>query len=641
VSEKPPTIVVVDDTESSRYAVCRVLRQANFEVQEAATGQDALRLAAARPDLVILDIQLPDLNGYEVCQRIKANPATANTPVLHLSASFVESDDRSEGLEGGADGYLTYPLEPRELIATVQALLRIRQAEQVVRAQGELLRVTLSSIGDGVISTDTKGSVAFINAVAQALTGWGEEAVGRPLDEVFHIVNEQTGQALNNPVDQVVSTGKPSYLANPTLLVARDGTRRPIDDSACPMRDAEGQFIGTVLVFRDVTERRRLEAELRRRSDDLAERDRRKDEFLAMLAHELRSPLAPITNSLNYLRIKFAGNSDFAESGALISRQVAHLARLVDDLMDISRITRSKFELRRERVDLVTLMRRAVESARPLLEARQHRLEVNLSNQALALDADPDRLEQVLINLLSNAGKYTPPGGLVRLTGEREGDTAVIRVWDNGIGIRSEMLPRLFEIFEQADRVPGRVSEGLGIGLSLVRGLVEMHGGTVSAHSAGPNQGSEFIVQLPLASRTPAKQAHANPRGTVAPARPLRILEVDDNIDGAESLAMVLRMKGHEVQIAHDGPAALAAAAVFHPEVVLLDIGLPKGMDGYELTRQLRTLPELQNTLFIDVTGYGQEQDRLRSNQAGFAAHLVKPVDLGVLQDLLAQVQTQ
>ena len=499
MSEKQPTILVVDDTESSRYAVCRILRQANFVVQEAVNGQEALRLAGANPDLVVLDVQLPDLSGYEVCQRIKANPATAATPVLHLSASFVESQDRSEGLEGGADGYLTYPLEPRELIATVQALLRIRQAEKLVRAQRELLGVTLSSIGDGVISTDARGMVAFVNPVAQILTGWGEGAVGRPLAEVFQVVNEQTGQAVENPVDQVIRSGKPPGLANHPLLVARDGTRRPIDDTAAPMRDAEDQFIGTVLVFRDITERRRLEEELRRRSEDLAERDRRKDEFLAMLAHELRNPLAPITNSLNYLRIKLAGNPDFAEPGALISRQVSHLARLVDDLMDISRITRGKFELRKKRVELATLMSRSAEGARPLLEERQHRLEVILPDHPLTLEADPDRLEQILTNLLSNSGKYTPPGGLVRLTGERDGDTAVIRVWDNGIGIRPEMLPRLFEIFEQADRVPGRVSEGLGIGLSLVRGLVEMHGGTVTAHSAGPNQGSEFIVRLPLA----------------------------------------------------------------------------------------------------------------------------------------------
>ncbi len=465
----PPTILIVDDTEASRYAVSRLLPQAQFTVLEAGTGEDALRLAAQQPDLVILDVNLPDMSGYEVCQHIKANPATASTPVLHLSASFVHSEARSEGLESGADGYLTYPLEPRELIANVQALLRVRQAERHCAAQRELLRVTLGSIGDGVVATDAEGVVTFINPVAQELTGWGEDAAGRPLTDIFHIVNEETGVLADNPVSRVIRTGRTAGLANHTVLIARDGTRRPIDDTAAPIRDEEGRFVGVVLVFRDITERRYLENELQQRADDLAERDRRKDEFLAMLAHELRNPLAPLRNTLQVLKLQFAGQPLFAPASDVMERQVAHLARLVDDLMDVSRITQGKFELRKERVGLTAMVVRAVEAARTFLEERRHRLEVSLPAEEVASEADPARVEQVLSNLLTNAAKYTPPGGHVWLTAAREGQEAVVRVRDDGIGIRPEVLPRLFALFEQADRVPGHVSEGLGIGLSLVR----------------------------------------------------------------------------------------------------------------------------------------------------------------------------
>jgi signal transduction histidine kinase/DNA-binding response OmpR family regulator len=642
---------VVDDNEASRYAVGRMLRQARFAVVEAATGGEALRLAGQGVDLVLLDVNLPDVSGIEVCQRLKAAPATATTPVLHLSANFVRSEHRSEGLEGGADGYLTYPLEPRELVATVRSLLRIRAAEQALRAQHTLLRVTLGSIADGVAAADAAGVVTFLNPVAQGLTGWGEEAVGRPLAEVFRALDEQAGASppgspagwdVGGVVERVMRSGQPEGVRNGALLVARDGTRRPIDTSAAPIRDEDGRFVGVVLVFRDVSERRELEREVRRRACDLADRDRRKDEFLAMLAHELRNPLAPIRNTIELLKNRFGGDPAFDPGCAVLERQTAHLVRLIDDLMDVARITRGKFDLRKERVELCAAVRRAVDAVRPSLLERRHQLDLALPEGPVGLEADPARLEQILCNLLTNAIKYTPPGGRLGLSVCREGDEAVVRVRDNGIGIRADMLTQIFDLFQQADRVPGRLAEGLGIGLGLVRQLAQMHGGSVSAASPGPGQGSEFVLRLPAPGGAadgvpPPAAAPAGAPGVPHPPRAgKRVLVVDDNVDAAESLATLLRLMGHEVRTAYDGEQALAAAAAHRPEVVFLDVALPGGMDGYEVARRLRGQPETASAYVVAVTGFGASDDVTRARDAGMDHHLTKPADLTAIEQLLA-----
>jgi PAS domain S-box-containing protein len=500
-----PTILVVDDTEATRYAVARTLRKAGFAIEEAATGAEALRMMSARPELVVLDISLPDMTGYDVCRQIKANPITASIPILHLSSSFVESENRSEGLETGADGYLTYPLEPRELLANVQALLRVRKAEQEVRQQRELLRVTLGSIADGVIATDGSGKVTFINAAAEALTGWpAAESLDRDLADIFCVVNERTGEPVEDPVARILKTGQVEPPTNHQLLVARDGNRRPVDEAAAPIRDDRGRSVGVVLVFRDVSERRRLEEEIRRQMDDLAERDRRKDEFLAMLGHELRNPLAPLRNCVEYLRVAFGKEPAFARTGEMMSRQLDHLIRLVDDLLDVSRVSRGKIELRSKLVDLGVAVSRTVESIRPVFDERRHGLELLLPREPIFVQADPDRLEQIVGNLLTNAAKYTSAGGRIEVEVRRDAEQAMVRVKDNGIGVRAEMLERIFDTFQQADRVAGRVAEGLGLGLSLVRRLVELHGGTVTASSGGPGQGSEFIVRLPVVEHAPS-----------------------------------------------------------------------------------------------------------------------------------------
>ena len=318
-----------------------------------------------------------------------------------------------------------------------------------------------------------------------------------------------------------------------------------------------------------------------------------------------------------------------------MERQTAHLTRLVDDLMDVARITRGKFELRKERVGLAAASRRAVEAVRPMLNERQHRLELELPSESVEVEADPARLEQILCNLLTNAAKYTPVGGHIRLSARQEEGEAVIRVQDNGIGVRADMLPHIFDLFQQADRIPGHVSEGLGIGLGLVRQLVEMHGGIASASSPGPGQGSEFVVRLPSLSEV-AAPANEIVSEKEAPQRSLRVLITDDNVDAAESLAILLRLDGHEVRTASDGLHALEVAQAFCPQVVFLDVGLPKGMDGYELARRLRRQDGMAGALLVAMTGFGTADDVERARGAGMDHHLTKPTDLAIVSRLLA-----
>ncbi len=416
-----------------------------------------------------------------------------------------------------------------------------------------------------------------------------------------------------------------------------DGTPRVVQQWASIERDSNGRALRMLGTCQDVTERRAAEEALR-------EADRRKNEFLAMLGHELRNPLAPIRNGLALLRQRADGDANDGRLLAMMDRQVAHAVRLIDDLLDVSRVTRGQIDLRKEPVNLADVVTRALEEARAGLEDRRHRLDVVVAAEPLALDADPVRLQQIVSNLLTNAAKYTPPGGRVSIRAGREEDEAVVRVRDNGIGIRPEMLGRIFELFTQADRVEGRVSEGLGLGLPLVKTLAEMHGGSVGAHSDGPGQGSEFVVRLPL-HRLPIADcrlqhektaaASSNRQSAIGNRQSRRVLVVDDNQDAAESMAMLLRLKGHEVRVGYDGAEALRAFDAFAPEIVLLDIGMP-GMTGYEVARRLRAVPGAGGVLLVALTGYGQDEDRRRSREAGFDHHLVKPVDFDVLLGLLA-----
>jgi signal transduction histidine kinase/ActR/RegA family two-component response regulator len=381
----------------------------------------------------------------------------------------------------------------------------------------------------------------------------------------------------------------------------------------------------------------RLSEQLQQRTRELGEANRCKDEFLAMLAHELRNPLAPLRNAVQVLRLLAKDDAKLHGVGEMVERQVQHMSRLIDDLLDIARFTSGKITLHKEPTDLAAVVDRAVETTRPAIDTHGQELSVTLSPEPLWVEADLIRLAQVLANLLNNAAKFTPEGGRICLTAQRENGEAVISVRDTGMGIPAEVLPHIFDLFTQGQRSLDRSQGGLGIGLTLVRRLVELHGGSVQAFSQGPGKGSEFIVRLPLAAESQSQPSAPDAAaGANASTATHRILIVDDNRDAADSLAVLLRLQGHEVQVAYDGVIALAVAATFRPEIVLLDIGLP-GMSGYEVAHRLRQEPASAEVLLVAVTGYCQEEDRRRSQEAGFNAHLVKPVCPDTLHALLTR----
>ncbi|MDB5352907.1 MAG: hypothetical protein JWN86_4154 [Planctomycetota bacterium] len=433
------------------------------------------------------------------------------------------------------------------------------------------------------------------------------------------------------PMQLAASKGVEVHNAEVTM-VFKDGSLRHTYGNAVPLWNPDGSVRGSVGASVDITE-------LKQAEDKLKDADRNKDEFLAMLAHELRNPLAPIQSSLELFRLAGSNDPKLERAKAIMERQVNHLVRLVDDLLDVSRITRGQITLQKAPVDLATIVANAVESSRPLIDARRHDLQISLPSEALPFDGDPTRLTQVVVNLLSNSSKYTPEGGHISIEARSDGNQAVIAVKDDGMGIAPDMLPKVFNLFSQAERSLDRSQGGLGIGLTLVHRLVALHGGTVTVNSAGLGQGSEFVVRLPLlAGRVSDETAGASNRQKAeGTSLTRRILVVDDMPEVAESLAMLLEYLGHVVRMAHDGQTALQLIEEFRPDVILLDIGMP-GMDGYAVARQIRAQPSLRGIYLAALSGYGTESDRERSREAGFDAHLLKPVKLATLERTLASL---
>ncbi len=509
-------------------------------------------------------------------------------------------------------------------------LLDITERKRAEEARARLAAIVESS-EDAIISTTLDGTVVSWNRGAERLYGYAAaEVVGQPLGLLLPPDRAAEVAAV---LERVQQGGHVEPYE--TVRIGKDGSRREVSVAVSPVLGVDGRVVGAAAIVRDISERNRLLHQLRHQAEELAQADRRKDEFLATLAHELRNPLAPIRNAMHLLRRPALDATTREQARELMDRQVGQLTRLVDDLLDVSRISRGKIQLRKEPVDLAVVVRRAVEVTRPLIEAQEHELSLSLPTEPLALEADPVRLEQILVNLHTNAAKYTEPGGRIGLSAEREGSWVMVRVQDGGIGIAPEMLPRVFDLFIQVDSSRERSQGGLGIGLSLVRRLVEMHGGTVAAFSAGLGQGSEFVVRLPWRPAVAARQGglHLEATQPTAPAR--KVLVVYDNRDAAESLALVLRLDGHEVHLAHDGPAALEAFEHQRPDVVFLDIGLP-GLNGYQVARRLREQTASEELRLVALTGYGQAEDRRRSREAGFDLHLTKPVDPEQVAALLA-----
>jgi PAS domain S-box-containing protein len=508
--------------------------------------------------------------------------------------------------------------------------------ERALGGAEEQHRLLMECVTDyAIFFLDPHGRVAAWNTGAERTFGYAEaEIVGQHFSCFFTAADVQRGQP-----DKELKTAAETGRANDDRWMLRQGGARLwCNGVTTALRDEAGRLRGFAKVLRDRTEQKRLEEALRQRAEQLAAEARQKDDFLAVLAHELRNPLAPVRNALQVIRL---GSHDAAlveQMRAMAERQVGYMTHLVDDLLDLSRISRGLMRLLKGPLDVAQPVQQAVEGVQPLVRERGLTLAVSLPPQPVHVEADPTRLQQVVGNLLSNAAKYTDPGGHVLLTARREGGELVLRVRDTGVGIAPDMLPRIFDLFVQAERRLDRSQGGLGIGLTLVRRLVEMHGGSVTAHSEGPGRGSEFVLRLPALTGEQKRELLREPpevQQPVAPTAPRRILVVDDNVDAAESLAVLLRLAGHEVRVASDGPAALTAAQAGPPDVVVLDLGMP-GMDGFEVARRLRVLPGTKDALLVAMTGWAQEDDRRRCYEAGFDGHLPKPVEWGALRQFLA-----
>ncbi|MHB0960061.1 MAG: PAS domain-containing hybrid sensor histidine kinase/response regulator [Pirellulaceae bacterium] len=511
------------------------------------------------------------------------------------------------------------------ILLAIEDITERKQAEDAKREAETRYTSLVRNIKDhSIFMTDVEGNITSWNKEAERIIGYSEkEILGRHFSVIFLPDDIEAGV----PEDELRIAREEGRAEDERWHRRKDGSRFWALGIVTPRPDGRGKLQGFSKILRDMTDRKLAEQRLEEQSEALKQADRQKDEFLAMLAHELRNPLAPIRSGLDLLAMRGLN----LETVPLMQEQVGHMVRLIDDLLDVSRILRGKIQLRKEPVPLAVVIQRAITTVRPLMEAQSHALAVSLPPATIWLRADPVRLNQIVTNLLNNAAKYTPKGGHIQLSVTHEADQAVISVRDDGIGIEPSFLPHVFNVFTQADRSLDRSQGGLGIGLTLVHSLTEMHEGTVEAHSEGLGKGSRFVVRLPITSRPRQEQRQERKVGTT-PRR--RILVVDDLVVTAKMVGQLLaESAGHEIRLAHDGAAALDVASEFHPEIVLLDIGLP-GMDGYEVAKRLRSQPEGKELLIVAVTGYGQESDRRRSAEAGFDEYLVKPPSLDALQKL-------
>jgi signal transduction histidine kinase len=618
-------ILLADDNADMR-AYLRDLLGPTYHVEVVRDGEEALAAARReRPDLILSDVMMPQLDGFGLIEAVRADPTLLDVPIILLSARAGE-ESRIEGLNAGADDYIVKPFVARELLARVGALLELTNTR---RENEERFRAYVQATSDVVYRMNADWSEMrqlqgrdFIADTTDPSHSWMQKYIypddqPRVMAAIQHAVQNQTVFELEHRV------------------IRADGSLGWTFSRAIPLLDKAGKVVEWFGAASDVTEHHRTQEALLSQQYRLQTADRQKDEFLAMLAHELRNPLAPIRNAGELLARTSSMNPHARSAVATIERQVTHLTRLVDDLLDVSRITKGRIELRRRPTSIADVMTRALETVDPLIQQKHHNVVTVSSRQPLVVNADPERLLQCMANILTNAAKFTPAHGEIRIELRAGAGEARVIVSDNGMGISPELLPQIFDLFVQGERTLDRAQGGLGIGLSIVKRVIEMHEGSVAASSGGINQGATFEIVLPLVhGATTATEPAA-----LAKPTPRRILVVDDNEDAANTLGMILKLEGHHVEITYSGSEAFARAQALKPEIVLLDIGLP-GLDGYEVAKRLRSLDGASPACLVAITGYGQEADRQRARAAGFAEHLVKPIEFAALQRILAALPT-
>ena len=700
VEESHVEILIVDDRPDKRLVYQTILEELGPQIFTAESGEQALKAVLERDfALILLDVNMPGMDGLETASLIRSRARSAHVPIIFITADYNDESHMARGYALGGVDYIGSPVVPEILRAKVRVfvdLYRLAQAakrqarqhlalveERVARATAEQASKRLAFLAQA--SATLVGSLDFaqisgtlvrlcVPAVADACAltlvaegeearrelPWPESAAAGPGTELRGFAESPLASPwARETLERVLQTGKPEVVFDLPLIGSSAATRESAGRDAfanvavVPLA-AHSHTLGALSLVL-IGSGRRFDTDMLSMATELAgraaialdnarlyekiqEQDRRKDEFLAMLAHELRNPLAPISNAVHVLRANSENPARLAWAGDVISRQLRLMVRLVDDLLDVSRITRGKIELKIESIDVARVIASAVETSRPYVDAQQHSLVVSLPSEPLRLKGDFARVGQILANLLNNAAKYTDKGGQIGVTATREGADVVFRVRDSGMGIPKEQLSSIFEPFRQIERTLDRSQGGLGIGLTLAKRLAEMQGGTISAYSEGPDHGSEFTVRLPGEFESRAVEA-AGVESAPQPISPLdlRVLIVDDNRDAAHSTAVLLRSAGCSVDLAYDGEEAVRVVPTVRPDVVLLDLGLPK-LDGYQVAERIRADRSNGKSLIIALSGYGQDEHRLRSKLAGFDYHLVKPIEPTALTGLLASL---
>jgi len=654
MSEDPVSILLVDDTPANLTAMEAVLGDLGLDLVKATSGEDALRLLDDREfAAALLDVRMPGLSGFDTARLLRGRARSRHTPVIFLTAT---PDDETEAIAAyqlGAVDYLVKPLVPAVVRAKVSALADLYREKDRARREADQLRLLIHGTTDyAIFMLDPGGRVVTWNPGAGRLKGYtAEEIIGRHFSTFY----PEEAVARGWPEEELRRATADGRFEDEGWRVRRDGTTFWANVVITALRDPDGTLRGFYKVTRDLSERREREEQLRRMRDELERRveertaelaasnaalreaDRRKDQFMAVLAHELRNPLAPIQNALRVLQLR-KDETTVDQVRQMLGRQVGQLTHLVDDLLETTRVTAGKITLRTERLDLAQLARVAAGDEADAFRVAGVDLAADTPDTPVWVSGDWTRLTQVLGNLLTNARKFTDPGGRVTMSVGVDGATARLVVRDTGVGIPADLLPRLFTPFMQADQGLDRGKGGLGLGLAVVKHLVELHKGTVRVESEGPGRGATFTVDLARADEpTPVTGVPAPPASPAPHPRKLRVLIVEDNRDSAESLRMALELGGCcEVAVAHTGPDGVAAAKTFRPQVVLCDIGLP-GFSGFEVARRIRAEAN-GSVVLVALTGYGRDEDREQARSAGFNRHFTKPVDFAELEAVIGAV---